>query len=345
MRRSSDRTAPHPATLASPGDRRRVAAAAACGFTLVELLAVLSILTVLMGLGVGFLLRRGSPMEQAVAVLRDQVRLAAVSAKSRGAPTEVLVLRHEGDRLQLRVRGLEPVAAWHCERGEQPFHEHARGDVRGTHEPGRFGMALRPDLEQNASALRVPTRGHAIWDLADGFLLRLDLRLDERAPCTLVQLGRAFGLTLDADGTPEVRLALAAGRQQGGARTVRATAPLPARRWVTIDVVHDGSTLQLVVDGRVVGETEARGAPFQRDGDMFEVSPGQAPVPGLVDEIQMWAYTLAEPVDMPPGTTLLGLDAGLRFLPTGEPESVCEVTLKTGEQSERHRVAPGGVLQ
>ncbi len=330
--------------IVRPHDPSSAASRVVAGFTLIELMAVMSVLTVLMGVGIGFMLRRGNPMEQAVAIVRDQVRLAAVSAKSRSAPTEVLLLR-DGDRIQLRVRGLEPVAAWHCEPREQSMHEQTRGDVRGLYEPGRFGMALRADLEARTAILRVPTQGRPVWDLRDGFLLRLDVRLDERAACTLVQLGRAFSLTLDGDGAPEVRLALGDASKQGPARTVRSPAPLPLRRWVTLDVVHDGTALHLAVDGRVVGQVDALGGPFQRDGDVFEVSPGNAALAGLVDEIQLWAYQLADPVDLPSGAEISGLEGGLRFLPTGEPETVCEVTLKTGEQTERHRVAPGGVLQ
>jgi prepilin-type N-terminal cleavage/methylation domain-containing protein len=315
------------------------------GFTLVELLAVLSVLTVLMGVGVGFMLRKGSPMEQTVAIVRDQVRLAAVSAKSRSAPTEVLLVKGDGDRVQLRVRGLEPIAAWHCEPGERPFHEQVRGDILGSHASGRFGMALRPDLEARTALMRVPTAGRPMWDLRDGFLLRLDVRLDARAACTLAQLGRAFVLSLDGDATPEVKVALRSGATQGPVKSVRARAVLALRRWVTIDVIHDGSTLELVVDGRSMGQVEARGAPFQRDGDFFEVSPANSGVPGLLDEIQLWAYALAEPVDLPAGTALEGFDGGVRFLPTGEPEAVCEVTIKAGEQTERYRIAPGGVLQ
>ncbi|MEZ5962742.1 MAG: LamG-like jellyroll fold domain-containing protein [Planctomycetota bacterium] len=319
----------------------------AAGFTLIELLAVMSIVTVLMGLGIGFMLRRGSPIEQATAIVRDQVRLAAVTAKSRLAPTEVLVERPEGGRVQLRVRGLEPLAAWHCEPGEQQMNEQVRGDVTGRYVPGRFGMALQPEDDARLTVLRVPTMGRPAWDLRDGFLLRLDLHLEERAACTVAQLGRAFTLSLDDDGTPEVRLALAGGssKTQGPTRSVKARAPLPLRRWTTLDVVFDGKSLELDVDGRQVGAVPAPGAPFQREGDVFEVSPGQARVAGSIDEIQLFAYVLAEPVDLPLGTELEGLDEGLRFAPTGEPEAACEVVLKNGEQTERHHVAPGGVLQ
>jgi hypothetical protein len=54
---------------------------------------------------------------------------------------------------------------------------------------------------------------------------------------------------------------------------------------------------------------------------------------------------LAERVDLPSGAEIEGLDGGLRFLPTGEPETPCELRLISGEQSQRHQVAPGGVLQ
>lgn len=316
------------------------------GFTLIELLAVMSILSVLMGLGVGFMLRRGSPIEQSVAIVRDQVRLAAVSAKSRSAPTEVLLLRPDEGRIQLQVRGLEPVGAWHLEPGELPLSEQVRGDVAGDPAPGRFGVALRCKEGGKTPVLRVPTLGRPVWDLRDGFLLRIDLKLDERRAATIASLGRALLLGLDQEAVPELRaVTAAASGDQGTTRAMKARHPLPVRRWVTLDAIYDGSELRLLVDGRLVASEPLRGAPFQRDTDTFEISPGQAPVPGLVDEIQLWAYALGEPVELPPNVTLQGLDQGLRFLPTGETEAPCLITVKSGDVTDRYRVAPGGVLQ
>jgi prepilin-type N-terminal cleavage/methylation domain-containing protein len=316
---------------------RRRAACAGAGFTLIELLAVMSILTVLMGLGIGFMLRRGSPLEQTMAM---------VTAKSRAAPTEVLVVKPDEGRTQLRVRGLEPVGAWHLEPGETQLNEQVRGDVHGDPAPGRFGVALRAKPDGKLPVLRVATLGRPMWDLQEGFLLRIDLYLDERRGATVAQLGRAFTLSLDAEATPELRLVLAApGGQQGQSKTLKARHPLPMRRWVTLDVVHDGSEVRLVVDGRVVAADQARGAPLQREVDTFEVSLGQAPVPGLVDEIQLWAYLLGEPVELPVDVTVTGLDQGLRFLPTGETEHPSLISIKSGDLTETRRIAPGGVLQ
>jgi hypothetical protein len=299
-----------------------------------------------MGIGVGFLTRRGTPMERATAILRDQVRFAAVSAKSRGAPTELLVASSAGGAPALRVRGLEPVGTWHCERGERQAAAAARGEVRGQHEPGRFGDALRFDPATRSAILRVPTNGRPLWDLADGFLLRVDVKLDERAGATVAQLGRAFTLALAGDAAPELRLVLAgAGGQQGSVKTLAGPRPLPLRRWVTLEAVHDGSRLTLLVDGAVAASSDAPGSPFQRDSDAFEVSPPAAPVPGLVDEVQLWAYTLADAVEMPLGTSLPGAPASLRFLPAGAPLEPYVLSIATEDQTAHFVVAPGGVLQ
>lgn len=322
--------------------------AAAAGFTLIELMAVLAILSVLMGLGVGFLTRRGSNMDLATAIVRDQVRFASVSAKSRGAPTELLVVGGEdGAAPSLRVRGLEPVGTWHAERDERQVHEALRGEVRGTYEPGRFGSALRFDPGTRSAILRVPTQGRSLWTLADGFLLRLDLKLDERVGATVVQLGRTFTLTIDAEGHPELRLALTGqqGASQGNVKILRGARILPLFEWLTLEVVHDGQHVSLLVDGVEAARSEAVGAPFQRESDSFEVSPPAAPVAGLVDEIQLWAYTLADPVDLPLGVALPDTPTSMRFLAGGSPLEPYVITLQIADQTEAFVVTPGGVLQ
>lgn len=324
----------------------------AAGFTLIELMAVLAILSVLMGLGVGFLTRRGSNMDLATAIVRDQVRFASVSAKSRGAPTELLVVGGEDDAApSLRVRGLEPVGTWHAERDERQVHEALRGEVRGTYEPGRFGSALRFDPGTRSAILRVPTQGRSLWSLADGFLLRLDLKLDERGGATVVQLGRTFTLAIDAEGHPELRLALTGARtgqqgaSQGNVKSLRGARILPLDVWLTLEVVHDGEYVSLLVDGVETARSDAPGAPFQRESDSFEVSPPAAPVAGLVDEIQLWAYTLADPVDLPLGVTLSNTPTSMRFLAGGAPLEPYVITLQIADQTEAFVVTPGGVLQ
>ncbi len=328
----------------------------AAGFTLIELMAVLAILSVLMGLGVGFLTRRGSSMDLATAIVRDQVRFAAVSAKTRGAPTELLVVGGaEGAAPALRVRGLEPVGTWHAERGERQVQDALRGEVRGTYEPGRFGDALRFDPGTRSAILRVPTQGRPVWTLTDGFLLRLDLRLEEREGATVAQLGRAFTLAIDGEGHAELRLALSSSGQagsgqrgatgQGNVKTLRTARTLPLLKWLTLEVVHDGQHVALVVDGEEAARTAAEGAPFQRADDWFEISPPAAPIAGLVDEIQLWAYTLADAVDLPIGVSLADTPMSMRFLPGGAPLEPYVVTLKTDDQVEAFVVTPGGVLQ
>jgi hypothetical protein len=64
-----------------------------------------------------------------------------------------------------------------------------------------------------------------------------------------------------------------------------------------------------------------------------------------VDEIQLWAYTLADAVDLPLGVTLPETPASMRFLAGGAPVEPYVITLQIGDQTEAFVVTPGGVLQ
>ena len=74
---------------------RKVELALCAGFTLLEVLVVMGLLGMLMGIGVGFLRRRGNDIEVAIGIVRDQVRLAAESSATRHLPAAVLIVPGE----------------------------------------------------------------------------------------------------------------------------------------------------------------------------------------------------------------------------------------------------------
>jgi prepilin-type N-terminal cleavage/methylation domain-containing protein len=318
------------------------------GFTLIELMAVLSILSVMMGIGLGFLGRGSTDFELAQSIVRDHVRLAALTAQSRGAPTDVLLLRQEGRVPQMRARVLSPVGAWHFERDERWLSDQLEPELGGEREPaGRFGAAMRPDAAAKRPVLKVVAGDKPLFDLRQGFALRLELRCETRAPCVVAELGRALVLACDGDLVPELRVTLAdPGRRQGPTRTARGQRGLPVGRWVTVDAIHDGQHARILVDGVAEAEIDARGEPYRTGGDAFVVSPANSAVPGLIDEVQLFAYELSEIVDLPDGAVIKGFDGDvLRFNARGEPEHQPTILIQVGDESVERRVAPGGILQ
>ena len=86
------------------------------GFTLLEMLVVVGVLSVLLGMGVGFLRRGGGERGAAVSAVTGQLRAASSAARSRGLPTEVRIVPSV-DGLPATVQSLEllPVTVVHFE--------------------------------------------------------------------------------------------------------------------------------------------------------------------------------------------------------------------------------------
>ena len=98
-----------------------------------------------------------------------------------------------------------------------------------------------------------------------------------------------------------------------------------------------------------VDQAVARGEAYQQKGDVFEVSPGHAPVHGLVDEIRLLAYELSEPQNLPQGVTLGGFQGPIGFDGRGRPRAPAKIgstiELSLDGEHEKRSLAPGGVLK
>ena len=181
------------------------------GFTLLELLVVIGVLSVLTGLSLGYL-GRTDPERIANAVLAGELRAAQLTARAEGVPTEVLLRPGvDGQAATVQARLLRPVARFPFEPNQPVEDEVMRPVVQGEDVVGgRFGHARRPAGDGRAARLRWPVTP-AVLDLREGFVVRLDLWLDRKAAATVLRLPPALELTLDgrvlaetvADGTPQ----------------------------------------------------------------------------------------------------------------------------------------------
>src|SRR5687767_6237770 len=118
------------------------------GFTLLELLIVIGVLSVLTGLSLGYL-GRTDVTAVANSVLAGELRAAQLTARSEGVATEVL-LRPGADNqpATVQARLLQPVVTFHFEPNEVSLDESLRPVVAGEDVPGgRFGHARRPKLD------------------------------------------------------------------------------------------------------------------------------------------------------------------------------------------------------
>ncbi len=270
------------------------------GFTLLELLVVISVLSVLMGVAIGYL-GRTDPQQVANSILEGELRAAELTARSEGVASEVvLVPGVAGEPSTVSARLLQPVVTFHLEPREQVLDESLRPVLGGDDVPtGRFGHARRPRLDDKAPAVRWAAPP-AVVDLSSGFVVRLDLWLDERTTGTLLQCLPAVEVTLDGDGKPRARFRL---HGQGSGTVLAAVTSelaLPVGRWCTLDVGCDGREAWLTLDGRELGRAPAEGVPQQEPETVCLVAPGEGAFLGMVDEIRWFVFTWSPPQNLPP---------------------------------------------
>lgn len=318
------------------------------GFTLLEMLVVVGVLSVLLGMGVGFLRRGGGERGAAVSAVTGQLRAASSAARSRGLPTEVRIVPSV-DGLPATVQSLEllPVTVVHFEPGERGLSPALAPALGGEDEPrGRFGHGRRPAADQRSPLLRLPV-DRKVWDLRGGFVFRFDLRLESQESCTLLRVGRSLELAIDSNGLLRGRMLQRDVDGSGGAAAVLVSqAPLPVGRWHTVELAHDGARFWCAVDGRTVGAADARAGLFQQDGDLLDLGPSESVLSGVVDEFQWFVYAWNEPVRLPVGIDVAKL-VSIRFDATGEPVAppAIALVLAQEETTEELKVGAGGTLQ
>ena len=99
-------------------------------------------------------------------------------------------------------------------------------------------------------------------------------------------------------------------------------------------------------NGELLVAKEAKGDTYQSDqrADLM-ISSGKSPVPGVIDEIRVWAYERDEMSPLPGDVDLSGLEAPIRFDRNGRVQDSPRFVLVQGDQKVRLRVAPGGIIE
>jgi prepilin-type N-terminal cleavage/methylation domain-containing protein len=271
------------------------------GFTLLEMLVVIGVISVLLGLAVGFL-GRTDPQQVADSIIAGETRAAQMTARAEGLPTEVWIRPGtDGGPASVQARLLQPILTFHLEPGEGVLDESLRPTLRGDDViQGRFGHARRSRDGERAPLLSWPAVPEVV-DLRDGFVIRLDLWLDHRIAGTVLRLQPAVDVDLDDAGRPRARFRLRTiGSESTSSAAVMSPLSLPLRKWCTLDIGCDGRWAWMTVDGRELGRAVAEGTMQQDPKGVLEVSPAEAPLRGVVDEIRLFVYAFSPPQYLPP---------------------------------------------
>ncbi len=316
---------------------------------MLELIVVAGILSVLLGVGVGFL-RRSDGMAEVRSAIGGALRIAALDARSRALPTEVLLRPGEdGAPAEVVARGLDPVVLVTFEPGQTQAIAGLEPQLGGEEVPsGRCGRARGPSKQGPAQtpALRLPF-GPGVADLRDGFAIRFDLRLHARREGHLLRVGRSIDVHLDELARLRARVQAQGADGRGTAAVnLAAAAGLPIGRWCTIEIGQDGNKVWLTVDGRELAQQQLEATVLQQKDDVLELLPADAGLDAAVDEVQVFAYTFT-PAQRLPSSVVLEAPARIAFDVQGEPIAPPDIRLEllSDHRHEVLRIGVGGVLQ
>jgi hypothetical protein len=266
---------------------------------LLELLVVIGVISTLLGIGVGYM-GKTDPDMIAGAILSGERRAAQMTARAEGVPTEVIVRPGlEGRPATVQAHLLLPAIVFHFEPGTRVRDERMRPALGGDDVvAGRFGHARR-SMPGDKDSLVHWAVAEEVVDARDGFVIRVDLYLERRESCVVIDMAPLLEVRLDQSLRPDVRMSMTA---VGGAKTrksLQSEQSLPLERWVTLEIGADGSALWLAVDGREFARTDAIGAPEQTPEMVLHVSPTSSPVPGVVDEFRVMVFEYAPAQTLP----------------------------------------------
>ena len=269
------------------------------GFTLLELLAVIGVISVLLGIGIGYI-GKTDPDLIFGSILAGERRAAQMTARAEGVPTEVIVRPGlEAEPAIVQAHLLQPAIVFHFEPQTPVLDERMRPELGGEDVvAGRFGHARR-SMPGDKTSLVHWAVAEEVVDARDGFVMRVDLYLERRGSCVVIDMPPLLEVRLDQNLRPDVRMSMTALGGEKVRKNMKSEQSLPLERWVTLEVGADGSSLWLAVDGREFARTDAVGSPEQSPEMVLDVSPKESPIPGLVDEFRIMVFEYAAAQQLP----------------------------------------------
>jgi len=295
---------------------RRVRAA---GFTLLELVIVMAILSALLGLGVGAFRSLARPEQTALQQVKDALRRARLFARAEGVPASVVV---QPERGQLFTVAMRTVGNWHFEdsagTGWPRDADHREGRILSD---GALGAALALEGSAQLEIGDLP----ASFNSPHGFGVDFYVQpAPEGRPMTLLERSGSWALELNREGLLAVRLFLLdASNSEGTAREFVHEVPaahLSPNHLTRLTVVFDGRTLRVAVRGaRIEADTLFESPQELVNVPTMPVTTGVVPrqFRGVLDELRLASVIQGDPILLPEEVELEGPQAVVHVDATG----------------------------
>ena len=298
------RSSPERARDRDSGSRGGPPSSRSRGMTLLELLLVLSIVSLLFGATAGILSGLDVAPKAAVGSVQSILRSARNAALAGGGGASVAIDIQNGS---LHARTLDVAGSWHF---ETPALEGAFG-IDGA----LFGAALADDgflghslvFGPAGATAKVPIAGLARFDLTDGFALTFALRSEGSDGGDLVDVGGSLGVVLTSAQALRAWMAPwvvdVGGRGTRGARQIIETeaAAVDAGRWSLVRFAYDRQELVLEIDGVVVARSaEPLDAQVSAVDSALVLGDPRGTLAASIDALSLWATTASETYTLDP---------------------------------------------
>lgn len=293
-----------------PKNARRIERSAAspeAGFTLLELLTVLTLVSILMGIGVGAFKKISLGRRLAVAQVKDALRAARLFAVEQSS-----VARVDLDPVTnvIQSSGFQSVGNWHLEDPDSvgwPTLADRRGAATLI-DDGAIGSAMLLPADENGwlDLGRSPS-----FDAEQGVLAEVFVKVaHEFDGGVLISKGTGFQVSLTPMRTVTAAVRVHEGAMSGGDKDgllhLESQDAIWPERWSRVTLLYDGFTMRLSIDGRerarLTNQERLRPRP---DEEANLLVGGVAPFfVGGVDEIRLASVVTVQAPPLPDGVQL-----------------------------------------
>jgi hypothetical protein len=275
-----------------------------------ELLAVISIIALLMGIGVGVFSKLNISKYAAVGIVRNALRSARESAMASGAPVTLVC---DGDEQKMFDLSASPVAQFQFEDfydgGTQTSQTVGAFDLRAQLNGAQVGAGGRNSgcliLNKPGSYASAELGGNAEYVFSGGLAAEVDVYIQRTGNYQILRRQKQFHIATASDGSVEAEVSLAENESPeakpvGTILVTSAPNTIVPETWHHVGFIYDRVTLTLHVDGIPVAmKLSKSGDPVVRDKSALEMGDRKGAFLGRLDGVKLSAVVPGEGIALP----------------------------------------------